>query len=167
MLIFILLIICGICDNILHNTTRQTTIDKEPIAWDTLGTCSRVAVCCYCVCVCVCVRACVRVCMHACVYECVCYYAWYASCYIPCLYVENIKAPLSFLCHFLHMYCVDFIKNALFRSSGNICWQPLPSLLLDRLLKDKRDSDGFVSTWLLYAGLVTSPIIRLAHHWTW
>ena len=81
-----------------------------------------------------------------CVSGCVCYHASY---YIPHLYVEN-KVPLSFLCHFLHMYCVDFIKNALFRSSCNICWPPLPSLLLDRLSMDKRGSDGFVSRWLAY-----------------
>ena len=130
-----------VCDNILHNTTRHTTIDKECIAWNTLGACSRVTivviVCVYvCVCVCVCVHACVCV-LCVCVCECVCYHA---SCYIPRLYVENIKAPLSFLCNFLHMYCVDFIENALFRSSSNICWPPLPSLLLDRLLMDKRES---------------------------
>ena len=67
--------------------------------------------------------------------ECVCYHA---SCYSPRLYVENIKALLSFLCHLVHVYCVNFIENTLFRNSGNICWPPLPSLLLDGLLKDKK-----------------------------
>ena len=37
----------------------------------------------------------------------VCLCATYYSCYIPRLNVE-IKVPLSFLCHFLHMHCVDF-----------------------------------------------------------
>ena len=58
------------------------------------------------VCVCVCVCVCLSVCYHA-------------SCYIPCLYVEN-KVLLSFPCHFLLMYCVDFVENALFESSGDI-----------------------------------------------
>ena len=39
---------------------------------------------------------------------------------------------------------VEFIENALFKSSGEICWSPLPSSLLDELLLDKRDSDGFI-----------------------
>ena len=119
-----LLINCGICNDTqwLHNTTRHTTIDKKPIAWNSLGACSRVTVvviACSYVCVCVC----------ACVY-------YHASCYTPRLYVEN-KVPLSFLCRF-HMYSEDFIENALFKSSGNICWLSLPSLLLDRRLMVKR-----------------------------
>ena len=67
----------------------------------------------------------------------VCYHA---SCYIPRLYVEN-KVPLAFLWHFQRMYCVDFVENALFKTSGNICWSPLPSTLLDELSMVKRDSD--------------------------
>ena len=43
------------------------------------------------------------------------------------------------------MYCVDFVENALFKSSGEICRSPLPSLLLDELSMDKRDSNGFFS----------------------
>ena len=70
------------------------------------------------------------VCVCVCVCLCVCYHASY---YIPHLYVE-IKVALSFLCHFLHMHCVDLVENALFRSSGDICWPLLPSLLLDRLV---------------------------------
>ena len=48
----------------------------------------------------------------------------HTSCYIPHLYVE-IKVPLSFLCYFLHMHCVDFVENALFRNSGDISQPPL------------------------------------------
>ena len=80
-----------------------------------------------------------------CVCECVCYHA---SCYIPHLYTEN-KVPLSFLCHFLLMYCVGFAENALFRSSGDICWSLLPFSLLDRISLDKIVSDGFFSRWLV------------------
>ena len=49
-----------------------------------------------------------------------------ASCYIPHLYVEN-QVSLGFLCWFQRMHCVDFVENALFRSSGDICWPPRPS----------------------------------------
>ena len=48
---------------------------------------------CVCVCVCVCV---------------------------PHLYVES-QVSLGLLCYFLHMHCVDFDENALFKSSGDIC----------------------------------------------
>ena len=37
------------------------------------------------------------------------------------IYYVEIKMPLSFLCHYLHMHCVDFVENALFRSSDDIC----------------------------------------------
>ena len=74
---------------------------------------------------------------------CVCVY--HASCYIlPDLYVEK-KVPFGFLWHFQDLYCVDFVKNALFKNSGDTCSPPLPSSLLDELLMDKRDSDGFIS----------------------
>ena len=43
---------------------------------------------------------------------------------------------------------MDFAENALFKSSGDICWSPLPSLLLGQLSVDKRDSDGFFSSRL-------------------
>ena len=43
-----------------------------------------------------------------------------ASCYIPHLYVES-RVPLGFLCCSQRIYCVDFIENALFKSSGEIC----------------------------------------------
>ena len=43
------------------------------------------------------------------------------------------------------MNCVDFVENASFKSSGDICWPPWPSSLLDELSIDKRDSDGFIS----------------------
>ena len=37
-----------------------------------------------------------------------------------CLYVAN-KVPLGFLRNFQGMYCVDFIENASFKSTGDIC----------------------------------------------
>ena len=47
------------------------------------------------------------------------------------------------------MHCVDFVENALFKSSDKICWPLLPSLLLDKFSMDKRDSDGFFSRRLV------------------
>ena len=88
-----------------------------------------------CVCVCVCLSVCLCVCYHA-------------NCYIPHFFVE-IQVSLGFLCCFQRMHCVDFIENALLKSSGDICWSPLPSLLLDQLSEDKRDSDGFFSCRLV------------------
>ena len=85
--------------------------------------CIMVVVLCTCECVSVCVCVCV----------CVCYHASY---YIPRLYVEN-KVTLSFLWCVVDMYCVDFFENALFRSSGNICYAPLPSSLLNELSMNK------------------------------
>ena len=41
------------------------------------------------------------------------------------------------------------VENALFKSSGDICWSPLPSSLLDQLSVDKRDSNGFFSSRLV------------------
>ena len=56
-----------------------------------------------------------------CMCVCVCVCVWYhASCYIPGLYDAN-KVPLGFLWHFQGMYCVNFIANASFKSSGDIC----------------------------------------------
>ena len=40
---------------------------------------------------------------------------------------------------------MDFVENASFKSSGDICWPPWPSSLLDELSIDERDSDGFIS----------------------
>ena len=71
----------------------------------TLGACARVTVVVLCVSVCVCV--CVCVCYHA-------------SCHIPRLYVES-KVPLSFLWRSQDVHCVDFVENALIKSSGDIC----------------------------------------------
>jgi hypothetical protein len=45
-----------------------------------------------------------------------------------------------------NMHCVDVIENALFKSSGNNCWPHLPSLLLDELSIDERDSDRLISS---------------------
>ena len=89
----------------------------------TLSACARITVVVLCVCVCVC---------------------YYTNCYIPRLYVE-IKVALSFLCHFLHMHCVDFIENALFRSYGDICWPPLPSLLFWQTFNEQNRQQ-----WLLF-----------------
>ena len=36
---------------------------------------------------------------------------------------------------------VAFAENSLFKSYGIICWSPLPSLLPNKLLIDKQDSD--------------------------
>jgi hypothetical protein len=44
------------------------------------------------------------------------------------------------------MYYVDLAENALFKSSGVICWSPPLSLLSGKLSMDNRDSNGFVST---------------------
>ena len=76
---------------------------------------------------------------------CVCYHT---NCYIPRLYVEN-KVPLGFSWRFQDMHCVEFVENTLFKSSGNICWPPLPSSLLDELSMDKIDSDGSFSRRLV------------------
>ena len=61
--------------------------------------------------------------------------------YVPRLHVEN-RVPLGFLCHSQRVYCVDFVENALFKSSGEIYWSPLPSSLLYELLMEKTNSDG-------------------------
>ena len=36
-----------------------------------------------------------------------------------CVYVES-RMPLAFLCYSPRMYCVDFVENVLFKSSGEI-----------------------------------------------
>ena len=56
---------------------------------------------------------------------------------LPHFYIGN-KILTVLLC--------DFTENTSFKSSGIICWPPLPSLLPDELSRDKRDSDGFFST---------------------
>ena len=71
-----------------------------------------------------------------------------ANCYIRRLFVES-RVPLSFLCWFQHTYCVGFIENVLFESFGDICWQPLPSPLLDQLSMDNSDNSGFFSRRLV------------------
>ena len=98
-----------------------------------------------------------------CVCMCVCYHA---SCYIPGLYDAN-KVPLDFLRHFQGMYCVNFVENASFKSSGDICWPLWPSLLLDELSIDERDSDGFISRLILVVcssyNLIDSSLITLGY----
>ena len=54
---------------------------------------------------------CVSVCLSA---------TGHASCHIPRLYVEN-KVTLSFLWRSQDMLCVDFVENALYKSSGDNC----------------------------------------------
>ena len=44
---------------------------------------------------------------------------------------------------------MDFFENALFRSYGDICCASLPSLLLNELSMNERDSDGFFSKRLV------------------
>ena len=44
------------------------------------------------------------------------------------------------------IYHVAAAENALFKSSGVICWSPPPSSLSGKFSMDKRDSDGFFST---------------------
>jgi hypothetical protein len=71
---------------------------------------------------------------------CVCYQA---DCRILGLYFEN-KVPLGFSWQFQFMICVDFVENALFKS-----WPPLPSSLLDELSIDEKDSDRFLSRFVV------------------
>ena len=78
-----------------------------------------------------------------CVCVCVCHHASY---YIPCLYVKN-KVPLNFLCHFLHVTVLCRFHQKCFVEKF---WQHLLTtsafFAARQTLKDKRDSDGFVST---------------------
>ena len=39
---------------------------------------------------------------------------------------------------------VNCVENASFKSSGDICWPPWPSSLLDELSIDERESDGLI-----------------------
>jgi hypothetical protein len=73
----------------------------------------------------------------------VCYHS---NCHILGLNVEN-KVPLGFSWQSQCMYCtcVDFIENASFKTSGDICWSPPPSSLRDELSIDETDSDWFIS----------------------
>jgi hypothetical protein len=50
---------------------------------------------------------------------CVCYCSNYHILGLY-MYVAN-KVPLGFSWQSQHMYCVDFVENALFKSSGDIC----------------------------------------------
>ncbi len=86
----------------------------------------------------------------------VCYQA---NCHILGLYIEN-KVPLGFSWQFQCMYCVNFIKNALFKSSGDICWPPLPSSLLGELSIDERDSDRFISILVVSRSSDSSSLLQ-------
>ena len=88
-------------------------------------------------------RVTVVVVVCVCVYVCVCV-CYHASCYISRLYNE-IKVSLGFIWRFQDMHCVAFVENASFKSFGDICRPPLPSLLLDKLSMDKIDIDGSFS----------------------
>ena len=76
--------------------------------------CARVTVVVLCVCVCLSVTTLAATCT-----------------YLDRLYVE-IKVLLSFLCHFLHMHCVDFIENTLSEVLATFA----DHLCLVRFLKD-------------------------------
>lgn len=71
------------------------------------------------------------------------YVCYQGSCHIPATYMEKVLLGFSW-----HMYCADFIENALFKRSGDICLPPLFSLLLGELLVHKSDSDCFISRLL-------------------
>ena len=71
---------------------------------------------------------------------------WYFT--LPCLYVEN-TVSLSFLWRSQYMYGVDFVENALFNSSGDICWSPAFFASCDELSVNKGDSDGFFTRRLV------------------
>ena len=68
---------------------------------------------------------------------------YHASCYVPCFYIENEASKGSLQC-FPDFQRVAFPENALFKSSGVICWPPRPSSLTDELSMDKRASNGFL-----------------------
>ena len=55
------------------------------------------------------------VCLSVCLSVC-----YLSNCHILGLHIEN-KVPLGFSWQSQHMYCVDFVENALFKSSGDIC----------------------------------------------
>ena len=86
--------------------------------------------------VCVCVSVCLSVCVSV---------TTLTSTYL--IFRQN-SVSLGFPYCFQRMHCVDFAENALFKSSGDICWSPPPSLLLGQLSVNKRDSDGFFSSKL-------------------
>ena len=64
-------------------------------------------------------------------------------CVSVCLLPQN-QPPTSFLRR------LAFPENASFKSSGIICWSPLPSSLPGELSTAKRDSDGFFSARKVY-----------------
>jgi hypothetical protein len=79
-------------------------------------------------------------------FVCVCVCVYYrATCYRRCFYVSNAVLYGS-LPRLDCMYYVDLAENTPFESSGVICRSPPLSLLLDELLMNKRDSNGFFST---------------------
>jgi hypothetical protein len=68
-----------------------------------------------------------------------------------CLLLLNL--PLASIVHrkqdivVLYGFCRRaFAENISFKSSGIICWSPLPSSLPGKFSTDKRDSTGFFST---------------------
>ena len=101
-----------------------------------------------------CVSVCLSVCLSVYMYVCmsVCYHE---ICYTLHLYVENKLSYGSLWC--FQGFCrVALAKNGSFNSSGIIWRSPLLSLLPDKLLIDRRDSDGFFSTKLVSRPSVSS-----------
>ena len=58
-----------------------------------------------------------------------------------------------------HVLC-GFRWKCFFKSCGDICWSPLPSLPLDELSIDERDSDGFISR-LVVCRSIDSSLLTL------
>ena len=82
--------------------------------------------------------------------QCMCVCACVSVC---CLLQRNLLhtsllcQKQSFIGFFMEGFChVAFAENALFKSSGVICWSPPPSSLPSELSMDKQDSNGFFST---------------------
>ena len=75
-------------------------------------------------------------------------------CVFVCIHVHWKQGAVRLFMAFQDMHCVvDFIENARVKISGNICWPPLPSLLLDEFLMNKWDSDDFFSRRIVCIGL--------------
>ena len=101
---------------------------------------------------------CVNVWLSVCVHVYVCFHA---TCYIPRLYVDN-KVPLSFLLRRSQdMHYVDFVENALFKSSGDICWCPMPSSLLNELSVNKSNTVNCQLSFLLLLTWHTRGLLQL------
>ena len=67
-----------------------------------------------------------------------------------CLYVCLHTSFVGWNRSVVQMKRVEFLENALFKSYGGICWSSRSSSLLDELSMNKRDSDDFFSTRVVY-----------------